>query len=103
MIHDALTNALPVLRAIGEETRVRIVGVFLERGGSATVGEIQSALGLPQSTVSRHLRILLDAHLLAVSRAGAQRVYRLDVPADALDALDELVGEVRRCQAEPHA
>ncbi|WP_372663937.1 ArsR/SmtB family transcription factor [Amycolatopsis kentuckyensis] len=103
MIHDALTTALPVLRAIGEETRVRIIGVFLERGGSATVGEIQSALELPQSTVSRHLRILLDARLLAVSRVGAQRVYRLDVPADALDALDDVVGEVRRCQAEPHA
>lgn len=103
MIHEALTTALPVLRAIGEETRVRIIGVFLDRGGSATVGEIQSALELPQSTVSRHLRILLDAHLLAVSRAGTQRVYRLDVPADALDALDALVGEVRRCQAGPHA
>ncbi|MGK3208127.1 ArsR/SmtB family transcription factor [Amycolatopsis sp. MEPSY49] len=103
MIHDALTTALPVLRAIGEETRVRIIGVFLERGGSATVGEIQTALGLPQSTVSRHLRILLDAHLVTVSRAGAQRVYRLDVPADALDALDDLVAEVRRCQAKPHA
>ncbi|MCR6481591.1 metalloregulator ArsR/SmtB family transcription factor [Amycolatopsis sp. OK19-0408] len=102
MIREALTTALPVLRALGEETRVQIVGVFLERGGAATVGEVQSALGLPQSTVSRHLRILLDARLLAVTRAGAQRVYRLAVPADALDALDTLVGEVRRCQAEPH-
>lgn len=102
MIRDALTTALPVLRALGEETRVRIVGVLIEHGGPATVGEIQAALGLPQSTVSRHLRILLDARLLAVSRAGAQRVYRLDVPLDALDALDAVVGEVRRCQAEPH-
>ncbi|MGW5720523.1 ArsR/SmtB family transcription factor [Amycolatopsis sp. NPDC003865] len=103
MIHDALTTALPVMRALGEETRVQIIGALLERDGVATVGELQSALGLPQSTVSRHLRILLDAHLLAVNRAGAQRVYRLDVPTAALDALDDLVGEVRRCQAEPHA
>jgi ArsR family transcriptional regulator len=103
VIRDALTAALPVLRAIGEETRVQIIGVFIEHGGSATVGEVQSALGLPQSTVSRHLRILLDARLLAVSRAGAQRVYRLDVQAEALDAIDELTGQVRQCQATPHS
>jgi ArsR family transcriptional regulator len=102
VIRDALTAALPVLRAIGEETRVRIIGVFIERGGSATVGEVQSALGLPQSTVSRHLRILLDARLLAVSRVGAQRIYRLDVQAEALDAIDELTGQVRQCQSAPH-
>jgi DNA-binding transcriptional ArsR family regulator len=98
MIQDALRTALPVLRALGEETRVQLVGVFLDRGGSATVGELQAALGLPQSTVSRHLRILLDARLLAVSRSGPHRIYRLDVPAVALDALDALVTEVRACQ-----
>ncbi|WP_086849925.1 ArsR/SmtB family transcription factor [Amycolatopsis kentuckyensis] len=102
MIQDALTTALPVLRALGEATRVQIVGVFLDRGGSATVGEVQEALGLPQSTVSRHLRILLDARLLTVSRSGPHRIYRLDVPADALDALDTLTTEVRACQATPH-
>jgi ArsR family transcriptional regulator, arsenate/arsenite/antimonite-responsive transcriptional repressor len=98
VIQDTLTTALPVLRALGEATRVQIVGVFLARGGAATVGEVQSALGLPQSTVSRHLRILLDARLLTVSRAGPQRIYRLDVPADALDALDALTSRVRECQ-----
>ncbi|MDX3187935.1 metalloregulator ArsR/SmtB family transcription factor [Streptomyces sp. MN03-5084-2B] len=102
MIQDALTTALPVLRALGEATRVQIVGVFLDRGGSATVGEVQSALGLPQSTVSRHLRILLDARLLTVSRSGPHRIYRLDVPVNALDALDTLVTEVRACQEAPH-
>ena len=102
MIEDALTTALPVLRALGEATRVRIIGVFLDRGGSATVGEVQSELGLPQSTVSRHLRILLDARLLTVGRAGPHRIYRLDVPADALDALDAVTTRVRECQSAPH-
>jgi len=43
VIQDALTTALPVLRALGEATRVQIIGVFLDRGGAATVGEVQSA------------------------------------------------------------
>jgi ArsR family transcriptional regulator len=52
--------------------------------------------------VSRHLRVLLDAGLLAVVRSGPHRIHRLDVPADALDALDALSTQVRACQAAPH-
>ncbi|GLY69316.1 ArsR/SmtB family transcription factor [Amycolatopsis taiwanensis] len=100
MMRDALLSALPVFRALGEPVRVRIIETLLDKNGPATVGEIQATLAIPQSTVSRHLRILLDAHLLAVTRDGAQRHYRLDVPEEALNAIEHLVREVRACQSE---
>ena len=99
MIEDALTTALPVLRALGEATRVRIIGVFLDRGGSATVGEVQSELGLPQSTVSRHLRILLDARLLTVSPTGS--TASTSPPTPSTLSTPSPPG-VRECQAAPH-
>lgn len=98
MFVDALNDALPVFRALGELSRARIVGALIEREGTATVGEIQEAVEMPQSTVSRHLRILLDAKLLRVTRNGTQRAYHLDVQPEALIAVEKLIAEVRACQ-----
>lgn len=99
MIADKLSMAIPVFRALGEPSRVRIVAALIERQGIATVGELQRAVELPQSTVSRHLRVLLEAELVSVSRDGTQRLYRLNVPAEVLGAIEALVAEVRACQA----
>ncbi len=98
MVIDTLNAALPIFRALGEPSRARIVVALIERDGTATVGQIQQAVDMPQSTVSRHLRILLDSKLLRVTRNGTQRTYHLDVQPDALTAVENLVAEVRACQ-----
>ncbi|HMR48047.1 MAG TPA: metalloregulator ArsR/SmtB family transcription factor [Arachnia sp.] len=98
MVVDALNDALPIFRALGEPSRARIVAALIEREGAATVGQIQDAVGMPQSTVSRHLRILLDSRLLRVTRNGTQRSYHLDVQPEALAAVERLIAEVRACQ-----
>lgn len=43
-----------------------------------TVGELCSVLQLPQSTVSRHLKVLGDGGWLAVRRDGTSNLYRRD-------------------------
>lgn len=53
-----------------------------------TVSELCAALQLPQSTVSRHLRILADGGWVASRAEGASRLYRL--------ALNELEAPARR-------
>ena len=58
-------------RVLGDPTRLSIV-VALARGPLA-VGELCERLGLPQSTTSRHLKILRD-HALVVATRDAQRV-----------------------------
>lgn len=98
MVSDALNAAIPVFRALGEPSRALIVASLIKRQGPSTVGELQRAVGLPQSTVSRHLRVLLDAGIVSVTRNGTQRSYRLDVQPDALAAVEGLTAAVRACQ-----
>ena len=47
------------LAALSDATRARLLAC-LERH-ELTVGELQDVLQLPQSTVSRHLKVLADA------------------------------------------
>ncbi len=71
----SLDVTLNVFRAIGEETRLRIM-VLLARG-ELTVSEITAILGQSQPRVSRHLKILADAGLVERYREGAWMFYRL--------------------------
>jgi ArsR family transcriptional regulator len=68
------------LSALADATRCRLL-LALERQELA-VGELTSALQLPQSTVSRHLRILADEHWVTSRAEGANRWYRLSGSLD---------------------
>ena len=68
---------LPILDRLTEladSTRCRLLAA-LERQ-ELTVGEVATALQLPQSTVSRHLKILADESWIASRAEGASRWYR---------------------------
>lgn len=49
-----------------------------ERPGEMSVTQLVSAMGLSQPTVSKHLKVLRDTHLVAVREQGQRRFYRLD-------------------------
>lgn len=51
-------------------------------GGEFTVGELCQILGLPQSTLSRHLRTLVDGGWILARSEGTQRPYRFLSPPD---------------------
>lgn len=72
-IHDRLA-------ALADATRGRLL-LALEQA-ELTVGELETVLQLPQSTVSRHLRILADDGWLQSRAEGASRWYRLADPLD---------------------
>lgn len=58
---------------LGEPTRLRILRVL--DGREMSVLELCDVLALPQSTVSRHLKVLADRGWLASRRAGTQSLY----------------------------
>jgi len=68
-------DCVPALRALGEDTRVRIVGLLIDE--PLDVNEISKRLGVSQYNVSKHLRILREAGLLEVEKSGRQRLYAL--------------------------
>jgi DNA-binding transcriptional ArsR family regulator len=69
------TDCVTALRALGEETRVRIVSLLMEQ--SMDVGAISDALGVSPYNVSKHLRVLREAGLLEVEKEGRLRRYAL--------------------------
>ncbi len=66
---------------LADATRCRLLAA-LERQELA-VGELASALQLPQSTVSRHLKILADQSWVSSRAEGASRWYRRNPLLDA--------------------
>lgn len=69
------------LSALADPTRSRLL-LLLDRH-ELTVGELCSALQLPQSTVSRHLRMLSDEHWVTARAEGTSRRYTM--PGSELD------------------
>jgi len=66
---------LSILRAAGEPTRLRIIGLLGH--GELTVTELTQILGQSQPRVSRHLKLLSEAGLLARFQEGTWAFYRL--------------------------
>lgn len=64
------------LKALGDESRVRILWMLEER--PLCVCEIQEALGLAQSTVSRHLQLLEESGFVTSEKEGQWRNYKLN-------------------------
>lgn len=67
-----------VLKAIAEPTRLRLISlVAATEGSEACVCDLTDPVGLSQSTVSHHLRVLVDAGLLAREQRGRWAFYRV--------------------------
>lgn len=80
---------------LGEPNRLRIALCCLD--GRASVGEIVGQVGLSQSLVSHHLRLLRATRLLKSDRDGRQVFYSLP-DCHVRDMLTNLIEHVM----EPH-
>ena len=68
------TTVFQRLSSLSDETRGRILNVLESR--ELTVSELTAVLQLPQSTVSRHLKILSDEGWVTSRAEGTSRYYR---------------------------
>jgi len=73
---EAMQDLIKALKAISDDTRLRIMKVLLER--ECCVCEIMQALDISQTRASRNLGILQDAGFLKARRDGLWIVYSLD-------------------------
>lgn len=65
-------------RALADPTRVQIVAYLARQGRPMPVAEIVAAVGLAQSTVSQHLRILSEVRFVLMEPVGTARHYRIN-------------------------
>ncbi|MFA5646302.1 MAG: metalloregulator ArsR/SmtB family transcription factor [Candidatus Ratteibacteria bacterium] len=70
-----MRDFIKVMKALSDPNRVKMVKLLQRR--VLCVCEIQKALNLAQSTVSKHLKILEEASLISYSKDGQWVNYRL--------------------------
>ena len=98
---DTIEKIADIFKALGDPTRLRLLRLLNDcqegvcKGGPLCVNALAHQLGVTQSAVSQHLRILKQAGLVRGARNGAFMHYSLD--PDGLDryksALRETLGD----------
>lgn len=81
-----------VFEIIAEPNRRAILGLL--GSSEQSVGEIERQLGMPQPTVSKHLRVLREAGFVEATVDGQRRLYHLR--PGPLQEIDAWVAQFRR-------
>jgi DNA-binding transcriptional ArsR family regulator len=81
-----------VFEIIAEPNRRAILGLLVS--SQQSVGEIERRLGMPQPTVSKHLRVLRDAGFVESTVDAQRRLYRLK--PGPLQEVDAWLAQFRR-------
>ena len=92
---DAAATAT-VFKALAHPHRVQVVNLLVRSGFPVCVCDLTAAVGLAQSTVSHHLRLLVEAGLLRREQRGTWAYYSVD-----RDAMRRLSAVVALEDAEP--
>jgi ArsR family transcriptional regulator len=74
-------------KALGDETRLEMLGLLAAAGTELCVCDIESHFSLSQPTISHHLKILREAGLVSAERRGTWAYYSLS--RDTLQKLAE--------------
>lgn len=72
--------ARSIMTVLGDEVRQEILLALIESGGQGgiRVGEIQKRSNVSRSSVSHHLKVLLDAGMIRMRREGTRNYYYID-------------------------
>ncbi|HOE34127.1 MAG TPA: metalloregulator ArsR/SmtB family transcription factor [Anaerolineaceae bacterium] len=89
-----------VCHALSDPTRILLL--YILRDGPRSVSELTERLKLPQSTISRHLRVLRDRALVTVEKRGTSNLYTITDTrvTDALDLLRQVLNQQLSEQAK---
>lgn len=87
---EIFKKGIPIFTMLQDENRQQIL-VMLCKSGKLTVNQITNHLSLSRPAVSHHLKLMLNAGILSVSKAGTERYYSASANMNStLDLLKEL-------------
>jgi ArsR family transcriptional regulator len=78
MMMDEVEKLAEMFKALSDPTRLRLVKLLGESRGALCVNALAHMLGVTQSAVSQHLRVLRQAGLVRSERCGQFVHYSLD-------------------------
>ena len=84
-----LPQALPYFKALADETRLRLLNVLYKH--ELNVNELVLILGMGQSRISRHLKILSASGLLTWRREGLWVFYSVPVDGPAREYINAIL------------
>ena len=79
-------------RCLADGTRLLVLNTVAVAGRAMTVGEIVAAVGVGQSTVSHHLRILAEERFVHLQADGTRTLVAVN--PDCLRALPEAAARI---------
>jgi|TARA_A100001391_G_scaffold190664_1_gene163361 ArsR family transcriptional regulator len=80
-----------MMRALGHPVRLEILRILAQRAENCCCNDVTDCLSLAQSTVSQHLKVLLDAGVIERRAQGTRNNYC--VRTDRLAAFNRAVGD----------
>ncbi len=95
-------DAIEVLLALGQESRLNIFRLIVQRGDKGlTPSQLIEKLGIPNATLSFHLKELSNAKLLVAERQSRNLIYRPNpqVIEDLTDFLMDNCCQGQACSA----
>lgn len=99
---DATAVFARICKALGDPLRVQLVNLVRNADdGEACLCEIADHVNLAQSTLSHHMRVLVDAGVLTRERRGTWSWYQ--IRPEAFDTIEQLVKVGGPLRDEPEA
>lgn len=86
-----LTDAAPVFAALGDATRLRLVG-RLSVEGPLSIARLSEGAGVTRQAVTKHLHALGDAGLVRHARRGRERIW--DLEPKRLERAQRCLGQI---------
>lgn len=95
--HELVLFHAEICQALADSTRIALLYELAD--GARNVSQLVEAVGQPQPTVSRHLRMLRERGLLRAERDGGHVLYSL-TDSRVIQALDLLRGAMAEILAD---
>ena len=70
-------SVAPILAALGDETRLRIV-TKLSGGGPLSIAKLSEGADISRQAITKHLHALHEAGLVRSERHGRERIWALE-------------------------
>mgnify|MGYP002713017428 CR=1 FL=1 len=88
-----LTLGTQIMKALGDEARLRILNLFLKKG-PMTISDLEHILDFTQTKTSRHITYLKNSSMLASQKLDQWVIY--SIKEEAYEVISQFIGFVEK-------